>query len=82
MDDDFFKQFRGGFRFGAGTRPPNDKTRRDEFNFDDLDSFFTNDFNRIFDQMDEMMRAMSLGHLNFPEREFFYFLYRICICFF
>ncbi len=72
MDDDFFKQFRGGFRFGGSMNPPNDQHRRD--GFDDFDSFFMNDFNRVFDQMDEMMRAMSFGQFNFPEREFFMFI--------
>lgn len=54
MDDEFF-----GKGFGMGRR-----------GFGDFDSFFFNDFNRVFQEVDDMMRDFGLGHFTMIEGKF------------
>jgi hypothetical protein len=62
-DDDFFKRFffRGnaGFQFPSVNQPPGDNYH-DEFN-NNINSSLFHDMNRMFEEMDQMMKQFTFG---------------------
>ena len=67
MDEDFIRRMFGGHRFGPfdSFNRPNQAPSEDAVS--PFDSLFHNDFNRMFHEMEEMMRQFHFGHFNFVE---------------
>jgi hypothetical protein len=67
MDDDFIRRMFGGHRFGPSDyfNRPNNVPNEDHVS--PFDSLFHSDFNRMFHEMEEMMRQFHFGHFNFVE---------------